>query len=362
MVPGLWRGAYVGQVVSQLNFRRSLPIFFSSTPRMAIQRCPVEVLDRIFEWIAFLSPRNAPAALSSVMMVCSHFQTVAKRHLIRVICLPTAEKAVAFASFLKGVVNSGEYATSFLSIEHLALVGRGWAAFRNRSEAEAEAERLAPFIVSAAAPSLRSLTLFGIGLGHKFDNTQPYYALCVPSSVNFPLLCDLVALEQQVLVPNIRGLADEQAYRSRYPNLRRLYVLGDRVTGSLLPSALPTLDCLRLEMLDSTRVTIPPRQRVQHVRSLIIDAPRYSEWLFHGCVGEPQWQHEYDARVLEYRALAKEIGGLDGSGVLVPPDDHTLYVNRERILLGWMDAVGGSEGCWSMDWRPTILYNSYDTD
>ena len=335
---------------------------------MTIQRCPVEVLDKIFEWVAFLSPRNAPAALSSVMMVCSHFQTVAKRHLLRIICLSTAKKAVAFVLFLKEAVNSGEYATSFLPMEHLALIGRfripRGLTFRNRTDTEAEAERLAPFIISTAAPSLQSLTLFGIDAEctSEIVDTQLFYrTLCVPASVNFPLLRDLVALEQRVLV---LGPSNEQACRSRYPNLRRLYVLGGHIEGSLLPSALPSLDCLRLEMLDSTSVTIPPRERVGHIRSLIIDAPRYSEHLFYGCLGMAQSRDEYNARVLEYEGLAKEAGGLDGSGVLISPDDHTGYVNRDRILLGWMDAVGGGAGCWNMDWRPTVLYsgnyNDYD--
>jgi len=333
---------------------------------MIIQRCPVEVLDRIFEWLAFLSPRNAPAALSSVMLVCSHFQTVAKRHLIRVICLPTAEKTVAFASFLKEAVNSGEYATSFLPVEHLALIGRfrtpRGLTWRNRSNAEAEAERLAPFIISTAAPSLQSLTLFGIDAEYRstrVDDQWNWNILCVPASVKFPLLRDLVALEQRVLVLsplNEHGPTYEQGCRSRYPTLRRLYVLGDPLTGSLLPPALPSLECLRLEMLDSSYATIPPSERVQHVRSLIIDGPQYSEYLFFGCLGEPQSRDEHNARVLECEALVKEVDDLDGSAVLIPPDDHTCYVDHDRILLGWMDAVGGGAGCWSMDWRPTVLY------
>jgi hypothetical protein len=341
---------------------------------MSIQRCPVEVLDRILEWVAFLSPRNAPAALSSVMVVCSHFQTAARRHLVRVICLPTAEKAVAFASFLKEAVDGGEYATSFLPIEHLALVGkfripRGLT-YRNRSDAENEAERLTPFIISTAAPSLRSLTLFGIDVEYKtnmVDNRWTYHMSHVPASVQFPLLRDLVALEQKVLVLGVfdeHGPIDEQACRSRYPNLRRLYVLGDHTTGSLLPSALPSLDCLRLEMLDSALVTIPPHEHVQHVQSLIIDGPRYSKYIFHGCIGMPQSEDKYNATVFQYRTLAKEIGGLDGSGVVIPPDGHTGHVNRDHILLGWVDAVSGGAGCWSMDWRPTIVYdrnhNEYD--
>lgn len=330
---------------------------------MTIQHCPVEVLDRIFEWVAFLSPRNAPAALSSVMMVCSHFQTVAKRHLLRIICLPTAEKTVAFVSFLKEAVNSGEYATSFLPIEHLALIGklrimRG-SMFKSRTEAEAEAEHSAPFIISTAAPSLRSLTLFGIDAEHTSEivnDQRVYCTLCVPDSIKFPLLCDLVALEQRVLTFSLLN-ENERAYQSRYPNLRRLYVLGYHTEGNLLPSALPSLDCLRLEIFDSTYVITPPRERIGHILSLIIDAPRYSEVLYNGYTDVAQSRAEYNAMVLEYERLAKEVGGLDGCRVVIPPDDHTSYVDRDRVLLCWMDVVGGGAGCWNMDWRPTVPYN-----
>ena len=90
---------------------------------MTIQSCPVEVLDKIFESTAYSDPENAKAGLYSLMLTCSHFRTIAKRHFIRIVCLPDAEKINAFASYLKHLVKSGDYGMSALPIQHLAVAG-----------------------------------------------------------------------------------------------------------------------------------------------------------------------------------------------------------------------------------------------
>jgi hypothetical protein len=91
---------------------------------MMIQGCPVEVLDKIFEYTAYSDPENAQATLCSLMLTCSHFRTIAKRHFIRIVCLPNAEKVIAFAGYLKQVVESGDYGNGVLPIQHLAVAGK----------------------------------------------------------------------------------------------------------------------------------------------------------------------------------------------------------------------------------------------
>src|SRR5258708_29185832 len=97
------------------------------------------------------------------------FCAIAKRHLIRIICLPTAEKVNLFAAYLTQLIDTGTYGKARLPIEHLAVFGkyqiprgRPW---RNISEAEKAAEHILPSIISTIAPTLRSLVIFGVGSG-----------------------------------------------------------------------------------------------------------------------------------------------------------------------------------------------------
>jgi len=76
-----------------------------------IQDCPVEVLDNIFDHTTYLDPENAQAVLCSLMLTCSHFRVIAKRHFIRIVCLPDAGKVNAFTGYLMRVVESGDYGT-----------------------------------------------------------------------------------------------------------------------------------------------------------------------------------------------------------------------------------------------------------
>src|SRR5258707_11485780 len=91
---------------------------------MVIQSCPVEILDKIFECSAYSDPQNAQATLRSLMLTCSNFRTIAKRHFIRIVCLPNAEKVNVFADYLKRVVKSGDYGNIVLPIQHLAVAGK----------------------------------------------------------------------------------------------------------------------------------------------------------------------------------------------------------------------------------------------
>ena len=321
---------------------------------MTIQSCPVEVLDKMFESTAYSDPENAKTNLYSLMLTCSHFRTIAKRHFIRIVCLPNAEMVNMFASYLKNVVKSGDYGKGVLPIQHLAMAGnyrisRGLS-FRNRSDAEVEAERIVPFIVTTAAPSLLTLTIVGVDADYLAIDTRELP--CVPNGTTFPNLCDLIALEQHV-VPLLYGIPDNRASQLTYPNLRRLYIPGDtRVT---LHSTLPYLEDLRLEMLNQEYIGSLP-EASGHVHSLIIDAPRYSSFTYFGCIGTPQSRDEYASKISKYQTLIDEVGTPERNGIVIPVEGFTNYINRGRILSAWADAVVEGVACWTTGWVPTIPY------
>jgi len=128
--------------------------------------------------------------------------------------------------------------------------------------------------------------------------------------------------------------------------------------GFYLPSTLPYLEDLRLEMLDKGYnyvVSLP--EGLGHVRSLIIDAPRYSSYIYSGCFGYPQSRDEYDSKISKYQTLIDEGGDPERNGIVIPVDGFTLYVDRRRVFSAWADAVVGGVGCWATGWVPTIPYS-----
>ena len=327
---------------------------------MMIQGCPVELLDKIFESTAYSDPENAQSTLYSLMLTCSYFRTIAKRHFIRIVCLPNAETVKAFASYLIHVVEDGDYGKGVLPIRHLAMTGKyripQGLSFRNSSDAEFEAERVIPFIIATAAPSLLTLAIFGVSAGSLvtdkrgiFHQETPH----IPNGTTFPHLRDLIALEQHI-IPLLHGNPDKRASQLTYPSLRRLYVPGyGKVT---LPSTLPYLEDLRLEMLHRENVGSLPEE-VGHVRSLIIDAPRYSSFIFSGCMGYPQSRDDYDSKISKYQTLINEGGDPERNGIVIPVDGFTQYIDRGRILSAWVDALAEGLGCWATGWVPTIPYS-----
>ena len=331
-----------------------------------IQGCPVEVLDNIFEYTAYSDPENAQVTLRSLMLTCSHFRAIAKRHFICIVSLPNAEKVNAFAGYLKQVVESSDYGNSVLPIQHLAVAGEYRSpqglSFRNLSAAEDKAEKILPFIITTAAPSLFTLTIFGVDAGYGPVDTggTPYHGrIYVPDGTVFPKLRDLIALEQYIISLVLRDSnrkLDKRACQLRYPVLRRLYIPG--YGGGVLPFVLPFLDDLRLEILDGVQFDPPTRDEVGHVRSLIIDAPPYYPEYSSGCLVYPQSRDEYDSKISIYQALVDKAGAPGRSGIVVPVNGFTLYTDPGRILSGWADAVAGGAGCWSTAWVPTITITS----
>ena len=328
---------------------------------MMIQGCPVELLDKIFESVAYSDPENAKSTLYSLMLTCSYFRTIAKRHFIRIVCLPNAETVNAFASYLKHVVKSGDYGKGALPIQHLAVTGKyripQGLSSRNCSDAEVEAEGVIPFIITTAAPSLLTLAIFGVNVNFLHTDKRGSYheeIPYIPKGTTFPNLRDLIALEQRV-IPLLHGNPpDERACQLTYPSLRRLYIPG--YVGVSLPSTLPYLEDLRLEMLHRNYVGSVP-EGVGHVRSLIIDAPGYSSFIFSGCMGYTQSRDEYDSKISKYQTLINEGGDPERNGVVIPVGGFTQYIDRGRILSAWVDAVVEGVGCWSTGWVPTIPYS-----
>jgi len=129
---------------------------------MSIQRCPNEVLDMVFQLLPFQSPDNAPAAVLSTMLTCPRFYAISKRHLIRVVCFRTAKQVNRFAAYLTQLIDIGTYGKTRLPIEHMAVLRkRRYEDPRKQSKPETAAQSILPIIISTAAPSLRSLVIFG---------------------------------------------------------------------------------------------------------------------------------------------------------------------------------------------------------
>jgi hypothetical protein len=335
---------------------------------MMIQNCPVEVLDNIFDYTAYLDPENAQAILCSLMLTCSHFRVIAKRHFIRIACLPNAEKVNAFAGYLKQVVESGDYGNLVLPIQHLAVGGkyrvpRGQP-YLKRSAAEVEAERVLPWIITTASPSLLTLTIFGVDSHNEVvivDKNKRYHKRGVSDMVKFPNLRELVALEQRLIRLDFDKNGNNTADISRYPNLHRLYMPGvDSLEG--FPSLLPNLRDLRLEMLYSAHARLPSLDKTLRVHSLIIDAPRYHYLIIDGFSVTHQSTADYDRTIDKYRTLIREICDFGDSGVVIPVVVNTRYTTRRRILAAWANAVTGGVGCWTTAWGPTVFGTGYYED
>ena len=326
---------------------------------MVIQACPVELLDKLFEFTAYADPKNAPASLRSLMLTCSYFHPIARRHFIRIVCLPNEEKMNAFAYYLLQVLEGGDYGKGVLPIQHLAVVGGyRWKADNKDwycSDAVAKAMRVVPVILSIAAPTLLTLTIFGMKSDHRFlfgsiqvarQNWEDNFEEPI-----FPKLHDLIALEQKVLdLLTVDGESgpDKRACQLSFPSLRRLFIpsLPDSHQVAL-PSALPYLADLRLDMQSST-IPPPPKKAVDHVRSLIIDAPAPSSSLHQG----DRLSRRQAKCNAQCRTLIEEVGTPERNGVVFSAygPETSAYRDPDCILSAWADAVVGGEACWTTAW------------
>jgi len=251
-----------------------------------------------------------------------------------------------------------------LPIQHLAVAGnfripRG--RFRqSRTAEEVEAESHLPSIITIASPSLLTLTIIGVdgrmeveGVG----NNRPVYKRRDSDMVRFPQLRELVALDQRLLRLDFDKSGDNTADISKYPNLHKLYILSDHSLESL-PSPLPNLRHLRLEMLDrmeSAHSRLPSLDKTLRVHSLIIDAPQYHEEIINGCFMYNQPIADYDRKIDKYRTFIKLVCDSGDSGVVIPAVGNTDSTSCTQILAAWANAVAGGVGCWTTTWTPTVL-------
>jgi len=328
---------------------------------MMIQDCPVEILDKIFECMAYSDLENSQSTLCPLMLTCSCFHTIAKRHVIRIVCLTNAKRVNAFAGYLKQVVESGDYRNSVLPVEHLAVVGKYYLNYQKStrsSEAEINAKRSIPFIITTAAPSLLTLIIFGMDLGFTPDlegDIPRVESIWVPDETVFPKLRDLVALEQLgfSVLPRDNGKPDKQAYQLRYPSLRRLYTPGYRERS--LVSTLPYLHDVRWLLLDSKSLVPPPppREEVGHVHSLIIDFRKYRDTVYNGQNRIRQSREAYAGDLGKYQAVIEEVGNPRRNGIVVPILWNIDLSTQGCILSGWADTVVGGDGYWTTAWLLT---------
>jgi len=246
-------------------------------------------------------------------------------------------------------------------IQHLAVAGkyrvpRG-RSYRVRSSAEVEAERFLPSIITTASPSLLTLTIIGVDSYREVEvvgNRQSYCKKWVSDMVKFPQLRELVALDQQLIRLDFDKSRDNTVNISKYPNLHKLYILNNYSLEGL-PSLLPNLRHLRLDMLDSTNARLPSLDKTLRAQSLIIDAPQYRDLIINGCLVTHQSKVDYGCTIDKYLKFIKVACDPGNSGVIIPAVGHTGCTSHRRILAAWANAVAGGVGCWTTTWTPTVL-------
>ena len=249
---------------------------------MSIQHCPDEILDMIFQFLPIQSPDRAPAALLSTMLTCSRFCSIAKCHLIRVVCLQTAQSVNLFSAYLAQLTYTGAYGKALLPIVHMAVFGKHRITLRHysrmASETERAAERILPFIISIAAPSLRSLSVLGFNSQHGEVGGKLVRVMVNPS-ICFPNLQKLVLLQQNVITLHRREGQDEDYPSHCYPQLTSLYTHSHNVNNDVL--ALRTLRELRVDMLNARDFDLPSPP-ILHLENITIDSHPYRERLSSG--------------------------------------------------------------------------------
>ena len=167
--------------------------------------------------------------------------------------------------WLNQVVESGDYGRGVLAIQHLAVVGEYLHGRHSRShyDTEAKAYGVLHSIITTAAPSLLTLTIFDVETdrcnGYTVTFSKRRYVTPVPVDTTFPKLRDLILLKRGVINLVLRDdnrKPDKRACQLRYPSIRRLYT--PSYGGGALPSTLPYLEDLRL--LDRRTSVLQPER------------------------------------------------------------------------------------------------------
>jgi len=314
---------------------------------MSIQRCPNEILDIVFQLLPIQPPDNAPAVVLSTMLTCSRFCAIAKRHLLRVVCLQTAERVNLFAMYLTQLINTGAYDEARHPIEHMAVLGtcrttqRPW---RGQSAVEQEAANILPFIISTVAPGLHSLVIFGYDCQFLPEQVNGLRVRnIVQSSVRFQNLTRLILLEQSIVM--LHG--EENSLHYCYPRLTSLYTHTRHIN-----LALRTLRDLRFHIIDGSWALYSPIPSEPHIETITIDALTYEKSIMVGGNERQQTRQQYHKRIEDYHTLVKSHSKSLESRV-VTTDSPRAGVGS--ILRAWRDIVQGGSGCWKKEWRPAAL-------
>jgi len=322
---------------------------------MSLQHCPDEVLDMIFQLLLFQSPDKAPTTLLPTLLTCRRFCVIARRYLIRVVCLESAERVNLFAAYLTQLTNAGAYGRALLPIEHMAASGnyQPTRGCRRRRQTESEdqraAESIIPFIISTAAPSLRSLTIFRFGYQYTTTEVDGQYLIKrVKSSVRFPKLQWLVLLEQDIMSLHRTEIPNGGC---RFPRLTSLYTHRGCINDGVL--TLRTLRELRLHLLREIREgqkSYFPSSPNLRIETIIIDALPYQKNIWAGRCRSYQSRSKYQKKTESYHAFVKAISSSSESFVVITKTD----IVRPKLVLGaWKDIVQGGPGCWKKGWEPT---------
>jgi len=313
---------------------------------MSIQHCPDEVFDMIFQLLPFQSPDKAPTTLLPTLLTCRRFCAIAKCHLIRVVCLESAERVNLFAAYLTQLTNAGAYGRGLLPIEHMAACGNPQENYGPTiSEAQRAAELVLPFIISIAAPSIRSLTIFGFDSQYTREVDGRYVDNIVESSVRFPKLQWLVLLDQHI-IRIYRGQIPNVGYR--FPLLSSLYTHKACINDDVL--ALHTLRELRIHMLRASLDSYLPSSPNLRIETIIIDAAPYQCFIEGNWFRLLQTRSKYQERIEGYHEFVKTSSSSSESSVVVA---EAVGVRPRLVLGAWKDIVQGGLGYWKKGWGPT---------
>ena len=315
---------------------------------MSIQSCPNELLDLVFQHLVFQSPDNASAVVLSTMLTCSRFCAIAKRHLLRVICLQNVDRVNLFAAYLTQLVNTGAYGKAQYPIEHMAVV-REYEGPRGRplgyqSLEEMAAEIILPFIISTAAPGLRSLVIFGYYCQYMPEPVNGRLVRnIVQSSVRFHKLQSLVLLEQSVV--SLYREEEPTSLQHCYPQLTSLHTHFGYTNGAVL--SLRTLRALRLRAPDGILTPCSPSPPDPRMVTITIDAPCYMKSFPRGCGVFRQTQEHYRATIEDYHTFIKSNSNSPESCIVITESFFKSPIGS--ILRAWRDIVQGGSGAGERD-------------
>ena len=204
--------------------------------------------------------------------------------------------------------------------------------------------------ISIAAPSIRSLTIFGFDAQETREVDGRDVENIVESSVRFPKLQWLVLLEQHIISTEIQNDGD------RFPRLTSLYTHRGCIDDDVL--ALHTLRELRLHiLLRGPLDCYPPYSPNLRIETIIIDAPPYQSSIGSGYVRWHQTRSKYQETIESYHAFVKASSSPSESSVVMA---KAVRIRPKLVLGAWEDIVQGGLGYWKKGWRPTTEYGDMD--